>query len=141
MRLDRPAAIALTVLAYIFATFAVQAVSHFVIASAHYKSITIMRPEPVVALGFLATIVQGLIFAVLFPLFNRSGSTTRNALFLSWAVGMFLLSYIALAEPAKYQIASIATWSGVETASAAIQFTLFGLLLGFIHRQERRLAA
>ena len=134
MRPTHPMRILLTVLAYISATFAVQALSHFVVNVEHYKSITIMRAQPVFALGIASMLIQGTIFALLFPAFNRSGSPIRNAILFSWAFGLFLASYIALAEPAKYKISSIATWSGVEALAAAIQFTFFGVLLGLIHQ-------
>lgn len=134
---SRPLRTFLTVLAYIVATFAVQATSHFAINADHYESITIMRTEPMFALGLTSMVIQGLLFAALFPVFNREGSSMRNALFFSWAIGLFLASYIALAEAGKYAVPSIGSWVTVETVAAAAQFTLFGVLLGIIHRGRR----
>ena len=81
-------------------------------------------------------LIQGFLFALLFPVFNREGKPMRNGMLFSWAMGLFLTSYIALAEAGKYTVPSLASWIGVEAAAAAAQFTLFGALLGLIHRRQ-----
>jgi hypothetical protein len=45
----------------------------------------------------------------------------------------FLSAYISLVEPAKYMVPDIAAWMRVEAMVSAIQFLLFGLVLGFVH--------
>ena len=51
------------------------------------------------------------------------------------ALGGFLASYIVLGEAGKYAIPSIASWIAVEGSVAFVQYTLFGVLLGVIHRR------
>lgn len=125
----------LTILAYIVATFGVQGVSHFLVNAGHYASLHIMRSEPVFFLGFASMLIQGLVFAGLFPIFHRSGSPMSSALRFSWAMGAVLGSYIALAEAGKYAVTDVGSWFVVEAGAAAIQFTIFGLFLGLIHRK------
>ncbi len=132
----RPGTIALTVLAYVLTTFLVQGTSHFALNAGYYAGIPIMRDDPIVPFGLGAMVVQGLIFALLFPVFNRGPSPVRNGLLFSWAVGAFLASYVVLGEAGKYAIPSISSWVTVELAAAAVQFTLFGLLLGLLHRSS-----
>ena len=134
MRSRAPATVLVTVLAYVVTTFAVQGTSHFVINKDHYAAISIMRAEPVIAMGIASMVIQGLIFALLFPTFNRGGNAVRNGLVFSWTIGGFLASYIALGEAGKYAIPSIPSWFVVETAVAAVQYSVFGALLGLIHR-------
>ena len=126
----------LTILAYLASSFTVQALSHFAINAEHYAAITIMRSSPVVLMGVTSMVIQGAIFALLFPRVNHGGSPMRNALVFSWALGAFLASYIALGEAGKYAIPSIPSWIAIETAAAFAQFTLFGLLLGALHRHS-----
>ena len=133
----KPATILLTVLAYVVSTFAVQGSSHFVINAGYYAAISFMRPDPVIPLGVGSMLIQGTIFALLFPTFNTGGSTIRNGLVFSWTIGGFLASYMVLAEAGKYAIPSIPSWILVEGAAAAAQFTVFGLLLGLLHRRPR----
>jgi len=136
MGTTRATSVILTVLAYVLATFAVQAVSHFAINVEHYRSISYMRTQPIFFLGVLSMIIQGTVFGFLFPVFDRGPSRIRSGLLFSWILGGFLASYIVLAEPGKYAIPSVAAWVRVELVAAAAQFTLFGVLLGLVHRRN-----
>src|SRR2546425_6639738 len=71
MEARKPATIGLTVLAYVAATFGVQGASHFAVFAAHYAAIPIMRAEPVIAMGLGSMLIQGVLFALLFPAFQR----------------------------------------------------------------------
>lgn len=136
MEARRPGTVALTVLAYVITTFAVQGGSHFAVNAEHYAAISIMRSQPVVAMGIASMVIQGLIFAFLFPTFNRGGNPVRNGIAFAWAIGGFLASYIALGEAGKYSIPSIPSWLAVEASVALVQFTVFGALLGLLHRRS-----
>ena len=88
-------------------------------------------------MGIMSMLIQGLLFAWLFPIFNRHGKNpVRNALLFSWMLGGFLASYIVLGEAGKYAIPSIPSWIAIEGAAAFVQYTLFGLLLGTLHRRH-----
>lgn len=136
MQARSPLTVALTVLAYIVSTFGVQGVSHFGINANHYSGIPIMRPEPIIPLGVASMVIQGLIFAWLFPMFDRGRNSIRNGIAFSCAVGAFLASYIVLGEAGKYSIPSIGSWILVEGSAALVQFVVFGIFLGLIHRRR-----
>lgn len=135
-----PAAVGLTVVAYVATTFAVQGTSHFMINARHYAEIPIMRAEPVIFMGIISMVVQGLIFAYLYPAFTRGASSIRQGVTFSLTMGAFLASYIILAEAGKYAIPSILSWIAVEASTALVQFALFGVWLGLIHRSSPALA-
>ena len=59
----------------------------------------------------------------------------------AWLVGSILVSYEALAEAAKYGVPSVASWIAVEVAAGFVQFTLYGVLLGWVHRARDPQAA
>ena len=128
---------ALTVVAYVVATLAVQAVSHFGINAGHYASVSFMRPESIASLGILASLIQGAVLAWLYPRVSLPGSPTMQAVTFAWLAGTILVSYIALVEPAKYAVPSVASWMAVEFGAGLVQFTLFGLLLSVIHTRSR----
>ncbi len=134
---------ALTVVAYIAATFAVQATSHFGINAEHYARLGYLRAEPIVPMGFASMIVQGLVMAWLYPRLEGAGRSLWHALRFAWLMGAFLVSYIALAEAGKYAVPAIGPWIAVEVVAGFLQYTLFGLLLGLIHRRaaQRAMAA
>lgn len=134
MQPRKPATVAVTVLAYMATTFAVQGGSHFALNAEHYAAIPVMRTEPIVAMGLTSMVIQGLIFAWLYPTFAAGVSTIRKGITFSWALGAFLASYIVLGEAGKYAIPSIPSWIAVEGSAAFVQYTLFGAWLGLIHR-------
>ena len=128
------AKLALSVVAYIVSTFAVQAVSHFIINKEHYARVGHLKSSPVFALGVLSMLVQGVCLAALYAAMPGHEGGAAAGIFFAWKAGAVLVSYIALAEAAKYTVPSIPAWIAVESAAGLAQFTLFGILLGLIHR-------
>ncbi len=124
----------LAVLAYVVATFATQAVSHFGVNAAHYAAVTYLRAQPIFALGVLSMLIQGSIMSYLYTHLPESGRSTGHAVLFGWLVGGILVSYEALAEAAKYSVPSVASWIAVEVAVGFVQFTLYGALMGWVHR-------
>ncbi|MHA1524248.1 MAG: hypothetical protein ACTSY1_07545 [Alphaproteobacteria bacterium] len=86
------------------ASFAVQATSHFAINSAHYAAIEFMRRDQIMELGILTMVLQGAVLAFISPLFLQVGSPVLHGLKFGLLMGVFLGSYIALVEPAKYLV-------------------------------------
>ena len=124
----------LSVLGYVVCTFAVQGTSHFVVNKAHYAAMPHLRAEPIVAMGISSMVIQG---AVLTFLYSRSDLAERGligALVMAWAVGLVIVSYIALAEYGKYNLTGFASWATVEVTVGVIQFTLIGIALWLAHR-------
>jgi hypothetical protein len=67
----------LAIAGYVVATFATQALSHFVVAKAHYDAIAFNAPNPIFALGIASAIVQG---AILSYVYTRSNFRERGML-------------------------------------------------------------
>jgi hypothetical protein len=136
MEARKPSTVLLTMLAYVVCTFAVQGASHFAINADHYAAMSFLRAKPVIPLGVAAMLIQGALFAWLFPTFNRTGNAVRNGLVFSWALGGFLAAYMVFALAGEYAVPSIPAWIGVEGSVAAVQYTVFGVLLGLLHRKK-----
>ncbi len=49
-------------------------------------------------------------------------------------MGIFLGTYLALADAGKYMIPSVSNWIMIEGTLSAIQFTLVGGALGLINK-------
>src|SRR5688500_20212375 len=121
----RPTQMALTVVAYALTTFGVQGASHFAINADHFASLSIMRAEPLIPLGITSMLIQGLIFAWLYPVYANGASTLRKSIVFSWLLGGFLASYIVLVEAGKYAIPSLSRWIAVAARGAFVQYRFF----------------
>src|SRR5256885_13915552 len=124
----------LAVLAYVVATFATQAVSHFGVNAAHYAAVTYLRAQPLFALGILSMLIQGSIMAYLYAQLPGAGRSIGHAVCFAWLVGGILVSYEALAEAGKYTVPALGSWIAVEAAAGGWEFTLSGALLGLVER-------
>lgn len=128
----------LAVIGYIAATFATQATSHFLLFAQHYSAVPYIKGDPIFALGFLSMIVQGSVLSVVFARSRFSGKSVFHSVVFAWLFGAFLVSYIGLAEAAKYAVPSVPSWIGVELLVGSAQFTIAGILLGLSHRGIQR---
>lgn len=126
----------LAVLGYIAATFATQATSHFLLFAQHYSAVSYIKSDPIFALGFSSMIVQGAVMSIVFANSMFSGKSVFHAVVFSWLFGAFLVSYIGLAEAAKYAVPSVPSWIGVEFLVGSFQFTIAGIFLGLAHRRS-----
>lgn len=115
---------------YIVASFLIQALSHFVINSEHYASITFMRAEPLIYLGLLTMLIQGIVLTVLYLKWANNSFNIKQGLKFSLLIGLFFVSYLALVEPDKYSVINVPEWILVEGIAGLFQFTLFGFFLG-----------
>ena len=79
-------------------------------------------------------LIQGSIMAYLYAQVPEAGRSIGHAVFFAWLIGSILVSYEALAEAAKYTVPSVASWIAVELGAGFVQFTLYGALLGSVHR-------
>ncbi|RJQ47605.1 MAG: hypothetical protein C4534_00940 [Gaiellales bacterium] len=123
----------LSVLGYMAATFATQAASHFLLFQEHYAAVSMLRPNPNFALGFASMIIQGTVLSII--LARSEPKAMFDSVKLAWLFGVFLVSYIALAEAGKYTVPDIASWIGVEALAGFVQFSLAGVLIGLAHRK------
>jgi hypothetical protein len=124
---------ALSTIAYVAVTFAVQATSHFWVNQAHYATVSFLRKEPVFALGIASMLLQGSILSIIYARYAWGAASWRTGLVFGLGSGAFFVSYQALAEPAKYAVPSILAWTVTESLVGVVQFGLFGAVLGVIH--------
>ena len=131
---------ALAVLAYLVPTFITGFVWHLVAFHDTYTRLNIYRPDPIIPFGFGSMLVQGLIFAWLYPrLFDTAraawkGSALRAGLLfaaLSW-------SFTTVAVSAKHPMSSVPEYFLFETAFTALQFLLVSPVMALAWRGQPR---
>lgn len=125
-------------LAYSIGTMLIAAPWHFVFFKEMYESFGIYnRADPIMPLGFLSMILQGLVMSYLFPRFFKGGSPLGEGLKFGLAMGVFLFSVSTIANAAKIEVHSMSTWFLIQAIFHLIQFASTGLLIGFIHSRNR----
>lgn len=82
-------------------------------------------------------IIQGAVVSFVFANSRFGGRSLFDAIKFAWLFGAFLVSYIALAEAAKYSVPSLSSWIAVEIAVSFVQFTLVGVALRLAHGTQR----
>ena len=123
----------LSIFAFMLVTFGVQGLSHFVINKSHFDAVGFLRPEPIIALGFLVMILQGGAMSIALHGWKGSNVTLVDALLVAFVFGIFFISYTAFSEPAKYTVPSVFAWARIEITAGVIQFGISGFLFGLIH--------
>lgn len=124
-------------LGYAIATMIIAAPWHLVIFKDLYHSLGMYnRAEPIVPLGFLSMIIQGVVLAVIYPRYYKGGSHYKEATKFSLLMGIFLYSVSTLANAAKIEVSPMGTWLTIQTVFHLIQFTVCGFVLGFVYSRK-----
>lgn len=124
-----------TTLAYLIPTMILGMVWHFNLFPNVYENLGIYnRIEPVIPLGLASMLVQGLIFAVLYPYYNQGQNSIKKGVKFSLIMGVFLFSVSTLANAAKIEVSSMQTWLLVQSAFHFLQFLTVGILIGLVNK-------
>ena len=126
-------------LGYIVITFAFAAVWHLILFRDVYNSLGVYAnlDHPNFVLGILSMVIQGCLLSWLFQRFYRGRHPLKEAFVFAWLMGLFFGSGSVIAEVAKQNVSSLTLWFLLAGGFTFIHFTLIGLLLGFIYRNER----
>ncbi len=126
--------IALGTIAYTVGTFALAVVWHVVLFEDRYRAFGYIEDKPNFLLGFVTILLQGFILSVLFPLFRLKGSSLVRGLKFAFLTGLFFWTSHVLAFVAKQDVQQAGVFVAMETFYLALQFGLFGVLIGLIDR-------
>ena len=130
-----PMKIFLGTLGYLAITFPLAFVWHLVLFKDIYDRLgSYSRKEPIIAFGFGAILLQGIILSLVYPQLCRGKSIVAGAVTFALIVGGYHWTVHVLAEAAKQSIEPLSAWFFLETTYLAIQFLLGGFLFAWIHR-------
>ena len=123
--------------AYTICTFALAVVWHVLLFKERYESFGYFEGEPDFLLGLLTIVLQGILLCALFPMLKPGGGSFRRGFRFALITGAFFWTSHVLAFVAKQQVAGAPAFVLMETLYLALQFGVFGLCIGFIHREEK----
>ena len=132
-----PKKIVLGTTAYTIGTFTLAVVWHVLLFGDRYQSFGYFEGEPSFVIGFVTILLQGVILSALFPMVKLSGTSILRGIKFSFLVGAFFWTSHVLAFIAKQPVQNVELFVAMETVYLALQFGLFGLLIGAIYRNDR----
>src|SRR5688572_6463972 len=103
---ERSAALAGT---YLVLTFPIAAIWHLVLFPDVYAAAN-LRPQPLVVLGLLSTVLQALVVAYVYPRIRGDGPPVREGMRFGLVMGTFIGSYGVLAEAGKFDVGPLLSW-------------------------------
>ena len=121
-------------LAFIIVGFIIAFVWHLVVFKSVYDSLKIYSIEPIIALGFISFILEGLAFVYIFQSFRRGRKPLQEGLIFGLVVyGVIMGGVGVLAEGAKHATTSLSTWLIIESAFYIITGAVLGTMVGLIY--------
>ncbi|TQV88459.1 DUF1761 domain-containing protein [Aliikangiella coralliicola] len=97
----------------------------------------ITRAHPIVPLGIVAIIIQGVVIGYLYPYFYRGGNPILQGIKFNLIVGLMTYSAMGFATAAKIEIEPVSQFLTYHTIFQIIQFSLTGAALGWIYQNKR----
>ena len=92
------------------------------------------RGEPIMAFGFAAIVIQGLVIGHLYPFYNRSTDhPILSGIRFNLLIGLMTYTAMGFATAAKFEIEPVASFMAYHTVFQLIQFTATGTALGWIY--------
>lgn len=124
----------LAVLAYVVPLFPLAYFWHLSVFKGAYDRLELFRYNPIIPLGLLSMVLQGIFFAWVFPRLFGGPSWVTNGLSFAAIFGPLSWSFMVLPVAAKYRMASVAFFVVLETAFVTLQFLVTGLLIALAYR-------
>lgn len=125
---------ALHLLAYLVPTFLLGFFWHLKWFHGHYRRLDIYREHPIIPLGFSSMLIQGVVFALVYPRLMPSPGSLADASRFAAGAALLSWSFTTLAVAAKHPMASIRTYVVLESVFTVAQFVAVGPLLALASR-------
>ena len=120
-------------LSYLLIAFPLGYIWHLILFKDAYEAFGVYtRPHPIIPLGALCAIIQGLILAYLYPRWRGDGARLPSAFKFFLLMGLFYASGTVIAVAAKSQIANLPLWFGLNFAFHFLQFSLTALVFAAV---------
>jgi hypothetical protein len=130
----------LAVLAYLVPTFALGYVWHLVLFEPYYVALAIYRSDIIIPFGFLAILIQAVVFAWIYEkaFAQRTGAFWSRALAYAALGAALSWTFTTLAVAAKNVMASVPDYLLIETGFTIVQWIMVGPLTALAFRQPWR---
>lgn len=132
-----PIRLLLAALAYIIPTFPLGYFWHLEIFRHTYASLAVYRPDLIIALGVVAMLVQGPIWAYLYWRLFRHETVVVGALKFAAIAMPLAWSFMVVAVAAKHHMSSVSGFLTIESAFIAVQYLVVSPLIALAFSYRR----
>jgi hypothetical protein len=130
---------AITVISYAVITMALGMSWYMLLFHDLYQNLGIFnRHDPIIPLGFASMLVQGVIFAYLYPSLFRGINPMAEGIKFSLLMEAIIFSVSTMANAAKIHVVPMGTWFVYQTGFHLLHGVIFGICLGLIYRKAAR---
>lgn len=119
---------------YIVIVFPLALGWHMGLFKEKYESFGYFSGEPNIPVGLATIVIQGVVLALIYPLFHTGSAGFVRAFQFAGLMGLFFWTSHVLALVAKQNVPNAGGFIAMETGYLAVQFGLFALVLGLIYR-------
>ena len=127
-----------TVIAYVVASMSIAVPWHLIwFKDVYHQMGAIGRENPIIALGMLSMVMQGIVIAYLYPRLQEDRHPVVEGIRINFILGVLIYSVMGPATVAKYQIEPVGTFLIYHTAFQTIQFILTGTVIGLIQGKKK----
>lgn len=125
--------------AYILPTFPLGYFWHLSTFKANYDALQIYRPDVIIPMGLSSMIIQGVIFAWVYPrLFSRARADWLASAAKFFVVfGLLAWSFLVLPTAAKVNITSVVDFMKLETGFTILQYLVTAPLIALAWRNSK----
>ena len=99
-----------------------------------YQTFGYFAGEPNVLVGLATVVIQGVVLALIYPLFHSGSAGFVRAFQFAGLMALFFWTSHVLALVAKQNVPNVSAFIVMETGYLVAQFGLFALVLGLIYR-------
>lgn len=126
----------LTVIGYIAITMGLGMGWYLFLFKDLYETLGIFnRRDPIIPLGFISMLMQGLVYAWLYPRLFRGLNPLTEGIRFSLLMETIIFSVSTVANAAKIHVAPMSTWMLYQTGFHLLHGLLIGLCLAFLYRR------
>ena len=126
---------------YFVVTMAVAYPWHIMLFHEKYQAMgAFTRGQPIMALGITAVVIQGIVFAYLYPLYYRTfggGSPVKRGIQFGLKFGAIVWSVMVFATAAKFAIEPVVDFVAYGTVFQLLQFLAVGSAVGLLHGRSQ----
>ena len=119
---------------YVIIVFPLALGWHVCLFREKYEGFGYFAGDPNIPVGLATIIIQGLVLALIYPLFHTGRTGFARAFQFAGLMGLFFWTSHVLALVAKQNVPNAAGFVAMETGYLVVQFSVFAVLLGLIYR-------